>query len=280
MLVVLALIALIVALASYPLVRRLTGRLERLQAGVEAWGEGDLGARVAVEGEDEVAQLAISFNRAAGQVETMIAAQKRLLANASHELRSPLARIRMAVELLQAEAPEAIRSELGRNIAELDQLVGELLLASRLDAAVGEARPDEPVDFAALAAEECARTGADCSAEPMVVAGDPALLRRMIRNLLENGERHGGGTPVALVLTRPTPAEIRLEVSDGGPGVPETEREAIFAPFYRLEGASEAEGGAGLGLSLVRQIARRHGGEVRCVERPGGGCLFQVSLPA
>src|SRR3954463_12532855 len=178
LLVVLLIIALLVAVAAYPVVRRLTRRLERLQASVEAWGKGDLGARVAVEGRDEVARLAISFNQAAAQVEALMRAQKSLLANASHELRSPLARIRMAVELLQDQAPSAIREELARDIAELDQLVGELLLPSRLDAAAAHAPPPVPVDLAALAAEECARVAADCAAEPVSLTGDPALLRR------------------------------------------------------------------------------------------------------
>jgi two-component system OmpR family sensor kinase len=201
------------------------------------------------------------------------------LANASHELRSPLARIRMAVELVQDGAPEPIRIELARNIAELDQLIGELLLASRLDAAAGQPGPAVLVELADLVVEECARIGASCTVEPVRTFGDPALLRRMVRNLLENGQRHGGGTSVELTLTKGEGPEIRLEVADGGPGVPENEREAIFAPFYRLGGASEADGGAGLGLSLVRQIARHHGGDAECIERRGGGCVFRVTLP-
>ena len=279
LLIVLVVIALVVAAAAYPVVRRLTRRLERLQASVEAWGEGDLATRVAVEGEDEVALLAISFNQAAGRIEALMRAQKSLLANASHELRSPLARIRMAIELLHDQAPPALREELARNIEELDQLVGELLLASRLDATTAHA-PPVAVDLAGLVAEECARAAADCAAEPACLTGDPVLLRRMIRNLLENGLRHGRGAPVALELSRPDPSEIRIEVSDGGPGVPEEEREAIFEPFYRVRGASEADGGYGLGLSLVRQIARRHGGDVGCVGKAGGGCVFTVTLPA
>jgi signal transduction histidine kinase len=279
MLVLLMAIALVVAVAAYPVVRRLTRRLERLQASVDAWGAGDLSTRVAVEGRDEVAQLAMSFNESAARVEALMAAQKTLLANASHELRSPLARIRMAVELLQDAAPAAIRAELARNIAELDQLIGEVLLASRLDAATERERPLATVDLTALVAEECARVAADCSAEAVAISGDPALLRRMVRNLLENAQRHGGATPIGVTLTMSSPAMIRLEVCDGGPGVPEGEREAIFTPFYRVRGASEADGGYGLGLSLVRQIARRHGGDVSCVERPAGGGAFRVSLP-
>jgi signal transduction histidine kinase len=278
MLVVLVAIALAVAVAAYPVVRRLTRRLERLQASVDAWGSGDLSTRVAVEGSDEVALVALSFNRSAARVEALMHAQKTLLANASHELRSPLARIRMAVELLQDAAPAAVRTELARNITELDQLIEEVLLASRLDAVSEAERPLSTIDLTALVAEECARGAAECSAQRVELTGDAVLLRRMIRNLVENAQRHGGAKPIAVVLTAST-SEIRLDVSDGGPGVSYEERDAIFAPFYRARGASEADGGYGLGLSLVRQIARRHGGDVRCIESPVGGGLFRVTLP-
>lgn len=279
MLLVLMAIALIVAVVAFPVVRRLTRRLEHLQARVEAWGAGDLSARVAVEGRDEVALLAISFNQSAARVEALMAAQRVLLANASHELRSPLGRIRMAVELLGDGAPAPIREEIARNVTELDQLVDEVLLASRLDSVTAPEHPFEKVDLSALAAEECARIQADCEAEITTVTGDPTLLRRMIRNLLENAQRHGRGTQITLVLAGAAPERIRLDVCDEGPGVPEAEREAIFAPFYRMQGASEANGGHGLGLSLVRQIARRHGGDVGCVQQPAGGGCFRVMLP-
>ncbi|MDT8760238.1 HAMP domain-containing histidine kinase [Sphingomonas psychrotolerans] len=279
MLLVLMAIALAVAVVAFPVVRRLTRRLEHLQASVEAWGAGDLSARVAVEGKDEVALLAISFNQSAARVEALMAAQSILLANASHELRTPLARIRMAVELLGDAAPAPVRDEIARNVGELDQLVGEVLLASRLDTAAALERPLEMVDLTALAAEECARVQADCEAEMTTISGDSTLLRRMIRNLLENAQRHGGGTPITLVLASTARDSVQLDVCDEGSGVPEGEREAIFAPFYRMQGASEVDGGYGLGLSLVRQIARRHGGEVCYVPRASAGGCFRVTLP-
>ncbi|MDB5700145.1 MAG: sensor histidine kinase [Sphingomonadales bacterium] len=278
MLVVLMVIALVVALASYPVVRRLTGRLERLQTSVDAWGKGDLSIRVAVEGRDEVAQLAMSFNESAARVEALLGAQKTLLANASHELRSPLARIRLAVELLHDIASPEIRNELARDISELDQLIGEVLLASRLDA-VAERDPVVLIDLTALVAEECARVEAHCQADIVEIRGDPALLRRMTRNLLENAQRHGGATTIGATLALKPDGTIRLDVCDNGAGVPADEREAIFAPFYRVRGTSESDGGYGLGLSLVRQIAQRHGGDVCYFARPTGGGCFCVTLP-
>lgn len=274
----LALLALAVGAGAYPVVRRLTRRLERLKSGVEALGEGDLATRVRVEGRDEVAALARSFNRSAERIEQLVGAHKTLLANASHELRSPLARIRMALEMLGPDANPALRAEAERDIAELDALVDEILLASRLDA-VPAARPLEDVDLLALAAEESARVGAALDGAPAMLRGDPKLLRRLIRNLLENAQRHGGGTPVD-VDVRPVGSAVTVRVCDRGPGVPEAERERIFEPFYRVAGGREGQGGAGLGLALVRQIARLHRGTARCIPRDGGGSCFEVTLPA
>jgi signal transduction histidine kinase len=273
------LLALAVAVGAYPVVRRATRRLERLKTSVEALGAGDLATRVPVEGRDEVAALAASFNRSAERIEALVGAHKGLLANASHELRSPLARIRMAVEMLGAQAKPELRAGLERDIAELDALVDEILLASRLDSVAAlEAR--EEVDLLALAAEECARVDAALDGEPVTVRGDPRLLRRMIRNLLENARRHGNGTPVEVTVGKRAGGGAVLRVRDRGPGVPAAERERIFEPFYRLAGAAERAGGVGLGLALVRQIARKHGGEARCVPREGGGSSFEVELPA
>jgi signal transduction histidine kinase len=258
---VLALILLAIAVGAYPVVRRLTLRLERLQRGVTALGEGDLSARVRVEGRDEVARLAESFNQAAERIERLVGANKLMLASASHELRTPLARIRMAVELMKERADPVRKRELEHDIAELDALIDEILLASRLDALPG-VEDGEAVDLLALAAEEASRYGIEAEGESLIVRGDARLLRRMIRNLLENAKRHGAA-PVTLTVKGRD-----LSVCDAGSGVPEGDRERIFQPFYR--GAR----GSGLGLSIVRQIARKHGGDVRC-----DGRCFVVRLP-
>jgi len=249
---------------AYPVVRRVTRRLEKLKASVDAFGGGEFSARVTVEGRDEVAQLAASFNRAAAQIEGLVGAHKALLANASHELRTPLARIRMAVELMKESADPARRIELERDIAELDALIEEILLASRLDA-MRESLNVEPVDLLGLAAEECARyEEAELDGERLSVHGDPRLLRRMIRNLLENARQHGA--PPIEMRVRSVDGHAEIRVCDQGAGVPETEREKVFEPFHRRMGATA---GAGLGLSLVRQIARRHGGDAAC----SGNCF-------
>ena len=275
----LGIVAIAVAVGSYPVVRRLTVRLEHLRRGVERWGEGDLSSRVPVQGHDEVAFLALRFNHAAERVENLLKANKSLLANASHELRSPLARIRMGLELMDPEPSARSRDEITRNIAELDQLVDEILLASRLDTRETDIGTVEQVDLTGLAAEESARAGADLEASQsqLVVDGVAKLLRRAIRNLLENARRYSSG-PVTVTIARDGSRAV-LKVCDRGPGVPAAERERIFEPFYRLRGASEREGGVGLGLALVRSIAVRHRGSAHCEENPGGGACFVLSLP-
>lgn len=293
----LAVMAVAVALGAYPVVRWLTQRLERLQQGVERWGNGELSARVAVQGHDEVAFLAMRFNHAAERVQALVNAHKALLAHASHELRSPLARIRMGLALMEgASATQAAQqqAEIERNIVELDRLIDEILLASRLDSAEGTPLQREEIDLTGLAAEECARMGATLHihAQPLI-EGDPRLMRRLLRNLLENARRYGlpaGGdaSDIALTLRIAPPQEVAgthaspracITVDDRGPGVPVSQRERIFEPFYRLPGHSEKEGGVGLGLSLVQGIARQHGGRVICTDNPTGGARFTVELP-
>ncbi|TFZ01808.1 sensor histidine kinase [Ramlibacter humi] len=277
----LGIVAIAVVIATYPFIRRLTHRLENLRTGVERWGEGDLAARVDQSGTDEVAFLAARFNHAAERVETLVKSHKSLLANASHELRSPLARIRMGMELMDGPPTPTQRQEILRSIAELDQLIDEILLASRLDARESDVGTFEPVDLTGLAAEESARSGAELvidGGEVVQANGVVKLLRRAVRNLLENARRYTTG-PVEIDVRREGGYAV-VRVADRGPGVPPPQRERIFEPFYRLPGASEREGGVGLGLALVRSIAQRHHGTVHCEDREGGGAVFVLRLPA
>jgi signal transduction histidine kinase len=275
--IMLMLLALAIGVAAFPIVRQISKRLERLQRGVESLGAGDLTARVAVEGRDEVARLAASFNRAAGQIEQLVQAQKALLANASHELRTPLARIRLAVELMKDFADPKRKIGLEQDIAELDWLVDEILLASRLDAVI-ETVASEKLDLLALAAEECARyDDAQLEGAMISIRGDARLLHRLLRNLLENARRHGA-PPTQVRIARDAAAAI-ITVWDSGPGVPQSEFENVFRPFYRPKDARN-RGGTGLGLALVRQIARRHGGDARCAVMDDGRSCFIVTLPA
>lgn len=275
-LIMLAGVALAIAICAYPLVRGLTRRLERLQMGVDQLGGGDLSARVEVKGKDEVARLAQSFNRAAERIEQLVGAHKLLLAHTSHELRTPLARIRLGVELMKDDPSPQRRANLEQDIAELDALIEEILLSSRLDASNHLDRV-ESVDLLALAAEESARYP-DCTVtgEPVSVRGDRALLKRMVRNLIDNAEKHGA--PPIEVEVRRQGATASLTVRDAGKGVSMAERERIFQPFYRVTGG-ERPRGTGLGLTLVRQIARQHGGDVVWLDSPERTSALRVTLP-
>lgn len=267
--------AIAIAVFSYPVVRGLTKRIERLQAGVETLGAGNLSARVEIEGHDEVAQLAQSFNRAAARIEELVGAHRLLLANASHELRTPLSRLRLGIELYEGKQDPKIKAEIRRDIAELDHLIDEILLASRLEA-IATTQTTEEIDLLALAAEECAHYDeATLEGEAVTIQGDPRLLRRLIRNLLENADRHGV-PPIRVELKRSDRYAV-LSVIDSGGGIPSAESEQIFVPFYRLSGDRK---GAGLGLSLVRQIARLHGGDAKVAPRADAASCFEVTLKA
>ncbi|MEZ4280905.1 MAG: HAMP domain-containing sensor histidine kinase [Myxococcota bacterium] len=278
------LLALATGIVAFPIARRLARRLETLKRHVDAFGEGRLALRVPVEGHDEIARLALAFNATAERIERLVADKTRLLANTSHELRTPLARVRAALELLRDGPRPALIERAEQDLQELDLLIGELLVASRLDA------PERPlerevVDCLALAAEEAARVG-DVEVDVAGVStaglalGDPRLLRRALRNLIENAVRHGQ-PPIGIEIREDRGAgRLRIVVFDHGPGIPESERERIFEPFYRPPGAPSARGGVGLGLALVRQIAEHHGGSVGCEPRDGGGTRFVLTLPA
>jgi len=272
-----ALVGVAVALGVYPIVRRITQRLESLQRGVQRWGEGDLSVRVAEEGQDEVTDLSKRFNASAERIEKLVRSHKSLLANASHELRSPLTRIRMGLELMGERPSQSAREEISRNIGELDQLIDEILLASRLDASEADMGTIEAVDLTGLAAEECSQVNAELDLAEgtdnanLTVPGVSRLLRRAIRNLLENAVKY---TPVEgrvdIGITRRAQT-VELTVDDSGPGLPPAERERVLDRFYR-SGETQAPG-SGLGLAIVKSIAELHGATVALDESPSLGGL-------
>ena len=240
------LIALAVALATYPIVRRLTRRLEALAGTVDRFGHGDLAVRAPLSGNDEVSSLAASFNGMADRVASLLEAHSRMLVNASHELRSPLARIRMAMELNATNPRPDLVESMRKDCAEIESQIEEILLASKLDT-VETALPPDGVDLEVLVAEESSRLDIPFDTVSAEVRGDARLLRRLIRNLLENALKHGG-TGVDAKLVIDANGDRILQVGDRGPGIHEAERERIFEPFYRqrtCSGDRQLDGGWG-----------------------------------
>jgi signal transduction histidine kinase len=273
--IALLIVAAAVGVAAYPVVRNLTRRLDRLRQSMREWGDGALSARATVSGRDEIATVAATFNQAADRVEALVTSQKTLLANASHELRSPLARLRMATEMFELNQNDSTKKEIIRNLAELDELVEEILLKSRL----GSNQPmalDQHVDLLALAVEEAAAVCADVEGDNLIVQGNEKLLRRAIRNLLQNAARHGR-PPIAISLSQHA-GMATITVRDHGDGLKPAEMARLFEPFFRPEGRSESDGGWGLGLALVEEIARLHGGRAYAAQPEGTGACFVIEI--
>jgi signal transduction histidine kinase len=276
-------VVLVLLLGSHWAAKRIVRRLKVLESTVARFGSGDLSARVELYGRDEIARLGEAFNRNFARIAGLLRQQRRMLQSASHELRSPLTRVRMAFELatdpeVDASTRERLRSEAGRDIEELDALIGDLLMAARLS---DTELPREfgSVPLTHIVRDEAAKVSAAVELAELSVTGNARMLRSLVRNLLENARRYGKD-PIEVAL-HAREGRVLLSVEDAGDGVPEADRERIFEPFYRQEGHREGrDGGVGLGLSLVRNIAEHHGGSARYVPRNGGGSRFEVELPA
>ncbi|GHH90427.1 sensor histidine kinase [Streptomyces capillispiralis] len=226
---------------------------------------------------DEIARLARTTNETLAALETSVERQRRFVADASHELRSPIASLRTQLEVAAAH-PELLDLDGAvEDTVRLQHLAADLLLLARLDA--GERPADAPVDLAALAREEAAgRTGVTVDAEPAEVSGSRGQLGRVLANLLDNARRHARERVTVTVRREGTWAV--LGVADDGDGVAEADRERIFERFVRLDAArSRDDGGAGLGLAIARDVAVRHGGTLTAGAAPAGGALFELRLP-
>ncbi|ANJ09561.1 sensor histidine kinase [Streptomyces parvulus] len=244
----------------------------------------DLARRVPVPGtHDEVARLASTTNETLAALEASVERQRRFVADASHELRSPIASLRTQLEVAAAH-PELLDLDGAvEDTVRLQRLAADLLLLARLDA--GERPADARVDLAVLAREEAAgRAGVSVREEggetgAVTVAGSRGQLGRVLANLLDNAQRHARSAVV--VSVRRDGGLAVVGVADDGDGVPEADRERIFERFVRLDDArSRDDGGAGLGLAIARDVAVRHGGTLTVHGGPAGGALFELRLPA
>jgi len=286
-------------LVCYILARYLTSPIVRLREATQKLAAGDLSARAGVSPSrrhDEMAQLVRDFDRMAERIESLMTAQSRLLTDISHELRSPLARLNVALELArQRSGPEAQSAleRIEREATRLNGLIQELLTIARLAGSEGSV-PRSPVQLEQLIQEiardaEFEAQNHDCHVEvsvvdDCVVIGSPALLHSAIENVVRNAVHY---------TEQSTEVEIRLEegqgtlgseavirVTDSGPGVPEDALDKIFQPFYRIDDARGRQtGGVGLGLAITERAVRLHGGAVKAANRPQGGLIVEIRLP-
>lgn len=278
-LLVISAVALAIAFASYPFVRRLTRRLETLKDGVDQIGSGDLAARVSVEGRDEIAAVASSFNHAAEQIEKLLSAHKTLLANASHELRTPLSRMRLGLELYQQSGNTQRLNDLRTDIDELDGLIEEILLMSRLDNTNMQITLEECDLNALIEAEMAHFEDVFLSGTAPIIYANKTLIQRVIRNLINNAFKHGA-PPVEITISQEQD-QVILSVSDHGPGVSEADQAKIFERFYRGADRQNVEG-YGLGLPLVQQIIEAHKGSITLANHASTGepgFTITISLP-
>ncbi|MET7517141.1 HAMP domain-containing sensor histidine kinase [Streptomyces sp. NPDC005480] len=273
----------VVAAVTWLVTRRALRPVEGIRSEMSAiTASQDLARRVPEPGtHDEVARLARTTNETLAALETSVERQRRFVADASHELRSPIASLRTQLEVGAAH-PELLDVDGAvADTVRLQELAAGLLLLARLDA--GERPGEARVDLAALAGEELSQRPAGPVAvrtrlDPVEVAGSRSQLARVVGNLLDNAQRHAR-TRVDIAVRAEGPWAV-VEVGDDGAGVPEAERERIFERFVRLDDArARDDGGAGLGLAIARDVAVRHGGALTVRSSPAGGALFELRLP-
>lgn len=285
----------------YGLAWYLTRRLGRLRTATRALAQGDLSVRVGESlggSPDELTDLGRDVDEMAARLETLIASERRLLQDVSHELRSPLARLVVALELLRQRAgvpsaPEIERIEL--EAARIDELIGRILTLLRLETATPASEPAASVDLAGLVSDVAADAEFEAAAanrrvvvstDPCVVKGDESALHSAIENVIRNAIRYtADNSAVEVTLRRATgadgsPTDAVVSIRDHGPGVPDDALEDLFRPFYRVDdGRARQSGGAGLGLAIADRAVRLHGGTVTAANAPDGGLVVEIRLP-
>lgn len=286
-----AIVLTIAGLVAFVVVAPVVRRLRRLESAAIAFGNGQLRARAGIKSADAVGLVAKRFDAMAERIETMIGRERSLLHAVSHELRTPIARLRFSLEMLEQESDPSERArrmnQIDDELTEIDQLVGELLDYNRLNAEAIQL--DRQVHaLLPIIQEVVERTGelgpsvavsiVSDSPTELLVPVDRLLFRRVITNLLTNAMRFAS-TQIEVKLAR-MQGQICIEVSDDGPGIPETERSNVLKPFYRLTPTKDSHaGGAGLGLAIVSRIVALHGGSLTIDSSQSGGALIRTNWP-
>lgn len=280
MLLILSVGALVTLVTSAWLARWLIAPLSRLAAATQRIGQGRRPEALAETGPTELATLAREFNRMGEQVEELLANRTTLLAGISHDLRTPLARIQLAVGMLSEKPDRDLIDRVLHDVEGMNELIARCLEVSRdfaeqdsVDLDLCDLLSEVAMEFAQAGVDIRGRRGPDCRLRVR-----PLPLKRILSNLVENAARYGAGQPVDIEY-RTAGDCVEICVLDRGPGIPESEREAVFRPFHRLEPSrSSRTGGSGLGLAIVRQLANANGWEVELAARPGGGTVACVRV--
>lgn len=264
------------------LVRHITRPLAAIAQATHRIGLGDFSSNIPVTGPWEIAELAAKLNLMEDQIEQLLENRTTLLAGISHDLRTPLARMRLELELLGDDGKEELIQGLGSDIDEMERLISQTLLLARglghehaVETDIKELLEALAADFRKAGHNINCRTDGNCTTQVQKHA-----LERALNNLVENAVNYGGGQEVTLECVD-HPSRIDLKVIDQGPGIPESEREKIFQPFHRLESSrSKATGGSGLGLAIVQQLCHANGWRIDVQAADGGtGSVFRISLP-
>ena len=274
--------ALLTLLVSYLEVRRVSKPLARLSTAVQEVGRGRTPEPVAADGPNEIAALARAFNQMSSDIRELSENRTVVVAGISHDLRTPLTRMEIAVEMLSADADPGLIAGLRRDLAAMNQLIAQFLQFSR------GIEDDDPADldlWQLIEAQlgDIRRQGVEVRLHrhdpPCVYFADAVALERVLANLLGNAAQYGNGAPIDVRL-HCTEKEVWIDICDRGPGIPADQVEAVFRPFHRLETArSDGAGGSGLGLAIARQLSVRHGWSIDLLPRDGGGTVARLQLP-
>lgn len=274
---------LVTLILAWLLARRITAPVARLTDAARQIGSGERPSRLPESGEHELAELARIFNQTAVQLAARRENQSTLLAGVSHDLRSPLARLKMALGMLAEERDSPLLSRMERDVGEMETLIGAQLELARAQ----EREAAEAIDIDALLnelieaaeAQSPGQTHLRAAGPPCQAVIAPLALRRILGNLLENALRYGGPGRLELVRRR-CAGTLLIGVRDRGPGIPAAQREAVFRPFFRLDPSrNRTTGGSGLGLAIARQLAETQGWTVALKPRVGGGTSAWLAIP-
>jgi signal transduction histidine kinase len=271
-----------VLISAYALIRRILWPVKFLSKGVKEIASGNLEYQVPVRNRDELGELTESFNSMKNRLKEMLRSREQLLLNVSHELRSPLTRIKVALEFIE---DESLRGTVGEDVREIEGMITEILESERLKHIDGMLDIEE-IDIASLITEVAGTLDIVVSAikiephmSPVIVKGDRTWIKIVMRNVLENAIKNSDPKRHPIEVSFPGDDSFSVVITDHGPGIPEKDLPYVFDPFYRVDTSrSRKTGGYGLGLSLCKKIMDSHGGSITIINSPGVGASVKLKF--